>query len=295
MIIDAHVHLWKRPMLPDSVLRSYLEPLLALDGLLDLSEDRLNDWPMSEALPEGLVEGMNDAGIDRSVILPLDFGMVEPARVGVEAYNDWVFETAQENPDRIIPFMGIDPTRPEALHLVEKYVRKFDARGIKIYPATGFFPNEARLDPFWKRMDELGLAVVTHAGASWGPLDEKYNHPVLFQEVLERFPHMKLVIAHLGGKFRTEMYDLVERYPNAYTDCSALQGWLPSNPEVALDRLKEVTQRIPGRALFGSDWPLFDLAYSHSSWVRFIQEGDWGTAEQKDQLMGGNFMRMMSR
>ena len=67
-----------------------------------------------------------------------------------------------------------------------KYIKRFDARGIKIYPATGFYPNEERIKPFWDAVDDHGLVVLTHAGAAWGPLEEKYNRPSLFSEVLEK-------------------------------------------------------------------------------------------------------------
>lgn len=293
MIIDTHVHIWKREMLPDSLLRAYLEPLLALDGIFDLSDDRLNDWPMSQVRAEDLVEHMIISGIDRSVLLPLDFGMVEKVQVGVEDYNDWVFEMGEKFPDKLIPFMGIDPQRKEALSLMEKYIKKYDARGIKIYPATGFYPNEDRITSFWDSVDDHGLVALTHAGAAWGPLEEKFNRPALFSEVLDKHENMRLVVAHMGGKFREEMYQLVQDYPNAYTDISALQGWLPSNPEVAISRLREAAERIPNKVLFGSDWPLFDLAFSHANWVRFVKEQPWGDESMKERLLSGNFQRLM--
>jgi predicted TIM-barrel fold metal-dependent hydrolase len=293
LIIDTHVHIWKRAMIPDSLMRSYLEPLLALDGIFDLSDDRINDWPMSQVKAEDLVEHMVISGIDRSVLLPLDFGLVEKTEAGVEEYNDWVFEMAQKFPSELIPFMGIDPQRKEALSLMEKYIKKFDAKGIKIYPATGFYPNEDRIRTFWDSVDDHGLVALTHAGAAWGPLEEKYNRPAMFSDVLDKHENMRLVIAHMGGKFREEMYQLVHDYPNAYTDISALQGWLPSNPDMVISRLKEAAERIPDRVLFGSDWPLFDLVFSHASWVRFVKEQPWGDESMKERLLGGNFQRLM--
>ncbi|OPY31343.1 MAG: Amidohydrolase [Methanomassiliicoccales archaeon PtaU1.Bin124] len=281
-------------MLPDSILRSYLEPLLALGDIIDLNLDKEMDWPMSQAGPEDLVEQMATAGIDRSVLLPLDWGMVEEPKIGVEAYNDWVFESSSVYPDKLIPFIGVDPQRKDACRLLVKYIKKFDARGVKVYPATGWYPEEERLRPFWDLVDDHGLIVVTHAGASWGPLDEKYNHPLMFQKVLEDHPRMRLVVAHLGGMFRDEMYHLLEACPNAYADCSALQGWLPSNPEVALERLREAGKRIPDRVLFGSDWPIFDLAYCHAYWRGFVSDEPWASDEVKAKLLGENFLRLMS-
>lgn len=281
-------------MLPDGLLRAYLEPLLALDGLMDMSEDRLNAWPMSQVTDVQLLEEMTTAGIDRSIILPLDFGMAESAKVGPEEYNDWVFERCSQSDGRLIPFVGVDPQRGEtAIRLVNKYVNGFDAQGVKIYPGTGFYADEGRLRPFWDLVDDLGLIVTTHAGAAWGPLEEDFNRPSRFADVLEKHEKMRLVIAHMGGKFRKEMYELLARFPNAYTDISALQGWLPSNPEVAEARLREAVSVIEDRMLFGSDWPLFDLAYSHANWVRFLKETPWGNDTQKEKLLHGNAQRLL--
>jgi predicted TIM-barrel fold metal-dependent hydrolase len=47
--------------------------------------------------------------------------------------------------------------------------------------------------------------------------------------------------------------------------------------------------------LFGSDWPLFDLAFSHANWVRFVKEQPWGDETMKERLFGDNFARLMRR
>jgi predicted TIM-barrel fold metal-dependent hydrolase len=297
MIIDTHVHIWKRTMYPDVIMDSYLEPLVLLDALyFSGGPQEGKDWLTAETDEKELLQNMEVAKIDRSVVLPLDFGLVGPTKKTVEEFNDWVFERASVYPDKIIPFIGVDPQRGElALRLLEKYVKGFDARGVKVYPPTGYFPNEARIDPFWKLVDEYGMAVVTHSGAVWGPLDENFSRPSYYREVLDKYHDLKLIIAHLGGKFREEMFPLVEAYDNAYTDCSALQGWLPSAPEGALARLKEVAQRIPQKVFFGTDWPLFELAYSQPYWVEFVKTQPWGSEEMKERLFSGNFLRMFTK
>jgi len=234
MIIDGRTHVWQRKMPPDSLQRAYMEPLRAPDGLLDMKQDREQDFPMSQVDMELLIQSMKEAGVDKAVILPLDFGLVAKTEVSVEAYNDRVFQNCGSFDDRLVPFIGIDPNRgTRAVGLVEKYVRNCSAKGVKVYSATGFYPNEERMHEFWDLMVEYDLVVLTHAGASRGPLDENYSHPILFGEVLERLPGLKLVIEHLGGKFRSETYELARQFSNVYTDCSALQGWLPSEPDCA--------------------------------------------------------------
>ncbi|MDD1771157.1 MAG: amidohydrolase [Methanomassiliicoccales archaeon] len=297
MIIDAHVHLWRRSMYPDVIMDAYLEPLVLLDALyFSGGPQEGKDWLTSETDSEELVNDMKVAGIDRSVILPLDFGLVGPTQKGVEEFNDWIFETCAVYPDRLTPFLGVDPQRGElALKLVEKYVKKHDARGVKVYPPTGWRPDEERIAPFWKLIDELGLFVVTHSGAVWGPLNEELSRPSYYAPVLERHQNMKLVVAHMGGKFRDEVWPLLDKYPNVYTDCSALQGWLPSNPDMVMSRLAEVAERIPERVFFGTDWPLFELAYSQPSFVDLVKKGTWGTDEMKERLFSGNFLRAFGR
>jgi predicted TIM-barrel fold metal-dependent hydrolase len=81
---------------------------------------------------------------------------------------------------------------------------------------------------------------------------------------LPKFPDLKVIIAHLGGKYRSETYELCVKQANCYTDISVLQGWLPSDPDTCLSRPREVAEKAPDRASFGTDFPLFDLATSYS-------------------------------
>jgi len=112
-----------------------MEPLLALDGLLDRKLDREQDFPMSRMDMELLVQSMKEAGVDKAVILPLDFGLVAKTKVSMEAYNDWVFQNCGSFDDRLIPFIGIDPNRGiHAVELVEKYVRNCSAKGVRSTP-----------------------------------------------------------------------------------------------------------------------------------------------------------------
>jgi len=294
MIIDGHVHLWLRPMYPDSIINAYLEPWLAMAEFMDMSRDKEENFPTSEVRPESLVDYMDQAHVDRSVILPLDFGTVEEPKVGVEAYNDWIFDCAETYPDKLIPFMGIDPTRGEqALRLMRKYHSKYEPKGIKIYPPNGFYPYEERLAPFWKEVNEMGLIVVSHAGASWGPLDEEKSRPIHFIPVLDRYPDLKLIIAHLGGKYRQDTYAMAKDYQNLYTDCSALQGWLPGDPGVVNDRLREALSCMGDRVIFGSDWPLFDMSCPYGGWCCFVKEQPFCSEEQRDKLLGSTMQKLL--
>lgn len=296
MIIDSHVHIWLRDHLPDSMVRAYLEPLNALKDLFDLEVDVENVWPDYGVDVNKVLEMMAAGPVDRTVLLPIDYNIVEQARIDIEDYNTWVFDSAAPYRDKVVPFIGIDPQRGDrAIGIMEKFVKQHDARGVKVYPATGWYPNEERVRRFWERANDLGMIVVTHAGAAWGPLDDRYTRPSFFDEVLQRYPDLKVIIAHLGGKYRQEMYELCSRHSNCYTDISALQGWLPSDPDTCLSRLREVAEKVPDRASFGTDFPLFDLSYASSMWLNFVKERPWADEDIKAKVLGDNMQRLLGR
>jgi len=280
-------------MHPNAILDAYTEPFALLDVLFPRKgglDDK--DWRGMETDPDFLINDMKSAGIDKSVILPLDFGLVGPTGKTVEDLNDWVFETCALCPNKLIPFIGVDPQRGSAaLDIVKKYVKHFDARGVKVYPPTGWRPDDERIAPFWDLADELGLMVVSHSGAVWGPLNEELSKPSYFSSVLDHHENLKVVIAHLGGKFREELWPLLERYPNVYADCSALQSWYPSSPDIILKRLAEVASKAPDRVFFGTDWPLFELVLPQAAFVNLIRTGGWGNEEMKERLCANNFMQ----
>ncbi len=294
MIIDSHVHIWLRDHLPDAMVRMYLEPLALLNDVMNWGVETDDAWPEYTVDAEKAIQAMDDGGIDKAVILPIDFNLVEGARIDVVEYNEWVFQICAQAPDRFIPFMGVDPQRGgAALDILDRFVSKYDAKGVKLYPSTGWYPNEERIKAFLDRVDELGLTIITHSGAAWGSLEEKFSEPAYWTEVLERYPDTNIVMAHLGGRWRQQVYDMCTEFPNAYTDCSALQGWLPSEPDTAISRLKEVAAKIPDKVSFGSDFPLFELSYTTPQWARFVKEQHWADEDTKAKLLGENMRKVL--
>jgi len=90
---------------------------------------------------------------------------------------------------------------------------------------------------------------------------------------------------------RSETYELARQFTNVYTDCSALHGWLPSEPDMCRSRLREAVENMPGRVIFGSEWPSFDLAYPYHRWVRFVKEDDWASAKGREEVMGATMRK----
>jgi predicted TIM-barrel fold metal-dependent hydrolase len=50
---------------------------------------------------------------------------------------------------------------------------------------------------------------------------------------------------------------------------------------------------MPDRLVFGTDWPLFDLSYSHMNWVRFVMETDWANPSIKEKMLGETMRKVL--
>ena len=297
MRIDAHVHLWERGMIPDQAVKNYLEPLKKLE---ELGLDKVFDFRLEDDIPfsdynerlEDYISCMDTNRLDAMVVLGTDFGLVNEGRMTNDEYMEWLFSRCSCD-DRFIPFIGVDANRKDAAAKVEEYCSKYEPKGIKVYPATGFYPDDERYDDYWRTINDLGLIVTVHTGMALAPLDEKYCHPSFMRRIAEKYPDMKIIIAHLGGKFHDELFPLMDACDNVYSDCSALQGWSAIDRSMIVKRIKECMSRYPKRIVYGSDIPIYEFSMSSYQFIGMIEEGDWGTETMKKDLLGNNMARIL--
>ena len=296
MLIDAHVHMWNRKTLPDQAILSYLEPILKFQDtyghLFDLGLEDGMPFPDYEVPVDTIIDIMDRNSMDGMVVLATDFELVGGNRMSLDEHMDWLFQRCSVD-DRFHPFIGVDPNRPDAPAIIERLVKRYSPIGIKMYPAVGFYPDEERMDAYWRMVDDLGLLVVTHAGMALEPLDEKYCHPSMMQKVAERYPDTNFIIAHLGGKYHEELFPLMEACDNVYADCSALQGWVPNDITMIRRRLDDSLSRFPDRIVFGSDFPLYDEMFSMKQFIEEIDKRDWESDRVRDDFFGGTMARLM--
>ena len=296
MLIDAHVHMWNRKTLPDQAILSYLAPILDFQDkfghLFDLGMEGDMPFPDYEVPVDTIIEIMDLNRMDGMVVLATDFELVGGHRMGLEEHMEWLFQRCSVD-DRFHPFIGVDPNRPNAPELVEQLVKKYSPIGIKMYPAVGFYPDEERMDAYWKMVDDLGLLVVTHTGMALEPLDEKYCHPNMMRKVADRYPDTNFIIAHLGGKFHDELFPLMEACDNVYADCSALQGWVPEDIGMLHKRIDDAMSLFPDRIVFGSDFPLYEEMFSMRRFIEEIDKREWESEKIRNDFFGDTMARLM--
>ena len=204
--------------------------------------------------------------------------------------------------DLIYPFIFIHPERPMLYTLVKHYIETENFAGLKMYPPLGYYPFDKRLDLVFSYAEENNIPVTTHCcrggvyykgeikdtkhpitgkEAQRGKnkyLTDMYSDPYNYYYLLNKFPDLKLNLAHFGGYDEWEKYlsntlvdtdgevnwftkvcDLVRSNPNVYTDISytlACKDLIPL--------LKTVLQdpQFKKKVLFGSDFYLTELEES---------------------------------
>lgn len=198
-------------------------------------------------------------------------------RPGVaEFMNEWTRDFARRTPDAL--WSATFYPEPEAATYVPRLVES-GAQVFKAHLQVGeFAADDPLLDPVWGVLAESGTPVVLHAGS--GPAPGRHTGPDGVARVMERFPGLRLVIAHLGMPEYAEFLDLADRFEHLRLDTTmAFVDFFdqPADPSLP-SRLRD----LQGRILFGTDFPNIPYAYAHQ--VEVLQRLDLGDAWLCDVL-----------
>ena len=308
LIVDSHVHLISPNFVAKPYWDSWVRLSAALSGVPKESIERKLPALWDET-GELLIKDMDDVGIDQSWILALDYGLtrnVGEARVPITEINRIYAEIANKYDKRIIAFAGVDPRREGAIDLLERGITEWGMRGLKLFPAAGFYPNDEGCYKLYAKADELGIPVLVHTGPEILPLYSKYCYPVYLDEVASDFPNLTLILAHAGFCWWPEALNIATTKPNIYLD---LAGWQTRAYQHPIDEfyipLRLILDTIgPSRVLFGSDWPALRLFKGgQANWVKVFtnlpdsvkEAGITFTKEEIDAILGGNAARLMTK
>ncbi len=203
-----------------------------------------------------LLEEMDSADVERAVILGQDTHATRnPSFKNYTIKNDQLASIAAKSRDRLIPFAGVDPNATaEGVRELKRVVRKLGVRGLKIHSsANSVYPNDPKkMYPLYEVCQENGLPILFHTGTTGlGDCEVKYSKPELLDEVCERFPDLKVVMAHFGWPWSDVAVALALRHPNVFLDIS---GWRPRYLPATV--LSYLNGPIQDRFLFGTDYPM---------------------------------------
>jgi predicted TIM-barrel fold metal-dependent hydrolase len=163
IIVDSQVHLWKAES---------------------------PDWPwvpgVKPQLPEPftiekLVPMMNEAGVDRAIIVP-------PSWPGDR--NDYALEAAKRYPGRFAVMGRIPLQNPKSAALLPKWKEQPGMLGVRLtfLRGTAAWLTDGTADWFWPACEKAGLPVMFLASEQ-GPA---------FARIAERHPQLTMIVDHMG-------------------------------------------------------------------------------------------------
>ena len=309
MIIDIHTHIFGKGWLPRKFfygVARFITHEFAKQGIQESNEavgDNIIETS-DDPEAEGLLAEMDEAGIDKSIILPVDFGVaLGDPEVSIEKVNKKYSELAQKYPDRLIAFAGVDPRRKNALDLFKGCVEEWGMKGLKLHPCTGFYPNQKEVYPLLEKACEWKIPVLFHSGAMMVPLRSKYSQPIHFDDLGTDFPDLPIIVAHSGGIFGyTQMISIMSVKLNIMADISSWQVIATKNYTFFCKALRELMDFVePERIFFGSDSPSFRSVMSNKDWVELIKDLPEKVTdsiafrrEEITALLGGNAQKLLN-
>jgi predicted TIM-barrel fold metal-dependent hydrolase len=193
LIVDAQVHVWKaespdwrwipgsKPQMPEPFTIEKLLPL------------------------------MDEAGVDRAVIIPPDWPGYR---------NDYALEAAKRYPSRFA-VMGRIPLNPRSAALLPKWKEQPGMLGIRVEG----WPTDGSADWFWPAAEKAGLPIMLL-------IDGRSAQVV---RIAERHPQLTLIVDHMGvtadivkaGKLADAINRTLSlaRYPNVSVKLSAAPNY----------------------------------------------------------------------
>ncbi len=230
MIIDSHTHVF-----PDTLAERAIAKLSVNSGLV----------PSADGTVSGLIEGLDDCGIDKAVALNIATKPMQDVKV-----NDFALDTAKKYGDKLIVFGSVHPysecMESELLRLKENGIK-----GIKLHPEyQRFEADDKSVFDMYSLISELGLLVTFHAGFDIAYPNSDYASPMRLARVLDRFPDMRAILAHMGGMLKWDEVDELIAGRDCCLDTAMCAGYIKDDTLMRLIE-KHGVEKI----LFATDTP----------------------------------------
>ena len=214
-----------------------------------------------------LVDKMDAAGVGQACVFPFVEG---------DFTNEVIVDAVAEHPDRLIPFMAVNPWHLD--EAVQEVHRRADAGfvGVKLHPTIhGYHLSDFGLiGPVLAAIRERGLVVISH-GAS-----DLYNAPPEFAAACRAYPEVSFMMAHSGTFWsHDQAVELAAELPNLYLETARVPVF-----EVA----HSVKVLGPEKVIWGTDSPFVDYTFEYEKMQQTVD-----SEEARLLVCGGNLRRLL--
>ena len=186
---------------------------------------------------------------------------------------------AAEAQDTLLFWTVMDPARPETLAESEALLEHPRCMGIKMHPFMHQYDTRTMAGPVFEIAARHRTVILAHSG-------DKGSYPEDFVPWADRFPEVRLIVAHLGhgdDGLRSRQVNAIEnaRHRNIWTDTSSSMSIISGLIEWAVSRVGD------DRILFGTDTPLYFTACQKAR-VECAEI----SSESKTRILSGNALAL---
>ena len=268
---DAHHHLWRLDRGDYGWLTPALAPIYRDFGLADLKP---------------LLAG---AGIEATVL-------VQAAPTVAE--TEYLLRIARDSEGLVRGVVGwVDLAAPNAIPTLVRLARKSTLKSIR--PMLQDLP-----DPEWILREDVGrtISALPRLGLRFDALVKAPQLSALLR-LVERHPDLRIVIDHGGkpaiaaGEWEPWAHRIAALARNARVECKLSGLVTEAGPDWTAETLRPYVDHLlgcfgPRRLLWGSDWPVVNLAGGYRRWFDATDEllSDL-PADDREAILGGNAWR----
>jgi predicted TIM-barrel fold metal-dependent hydrolase len=248
--IDAHCHFF-----PPKIF----EAIWNFFELKDVNGN-LRGWPINykESI-EGLISILKQKNVKYFTTLNYSH------KPGVaEFINNWTFKFSNRYKDAI-PFGCVCPDDKNVFQYVKKLFDEYQFLGIKIQPLVqNFYLDDSRLERVFKMMIDQDKLLIAHIGTA--PYRNKYVGFDVFKRFIEKFPDIKVIVAHMGAFEYKKFLNILDKYEHIYLDTTMI--YIPNNifrERITKRPSAEDLLYYQDKIIFGTDFPNIPYEYENST------------------------------
>lgn len=229
--IDAHIHL-----LPEDVIRA---------------NSGCGDPFVDHGSVREYLNLMEEYHIERAFLMPFNDPYMLSMDFTVETVHSNLLQMAASAPEKLSCFADVDIRMDiaRAINELNKALKQREFIGIKLHPTNAGYPIDGvYYDHIFRFANDNSILLEIHSYPREHLADDVCS-PGRIKNVLNRYPELKLSIAHLGGFQYKEIYGL-----NAYCNISSI---LPDMvTRFGLEGANKILRSIGvDRLVFATDYP----------------------------------------
>ena len=230
------------------------------------------------------------------------FNIVKAVVSGKQAsVEDW---KAKDTDNRIIRGITLELPTDEGMDSV-KLENLIKEGKIEVFGEIGTYYSGTTLSdsiwqPYLRICESYDIPVAVHTGGgdpggtySWSPKARlKYGDPYLIEDVLVKYPKLRIYIMHSGEDWHEHALRLMAYYPQLYSDVGAMLWVEPLTQRYVTDFLRNAKQAgYLNRVMFGSDpmrWP-----YAIKKSIDFLNSLEFLSKQDKQDIFYNNAARFL--